>query len=196
MTNRSTTGLTGIQTVTAMALRSHTMSDQERLADIAQAVCASPVVQKAVARGDRNARKSAAHAHIHRDDSNAKPAMHVWSLLVAPFTFGFYIYGSATRQRFESALPKALARLAVDCRFARELLSEQGCGVDIPERPRVRKSGDGDMDCRACIEFPPTMTDQDLAEMLPEIEDKARELFDEASRRTRRAIAQSEVSHA
>jgi hypothetical protein len=179
-----------------MALRSHTMSDAERLADIARAVCASPAIRKAAARGDRKARKSAAHAHIHRDDSNAKPAMHAWLMLVAPFAFGFYIYGSATRRRFEAALPKALARLAVDCRCARELLSEQGDGADILERPRVRMSGGGDPDCMACIEFPPTMTDQDLAEMLPEIEAKARELFDEASRRTRHARANQETCHA
>jgi hypothetical protein len=116
-------------------------------------------------------------------------------VFIAPFSFGLTIDGRATRRRFDKALPSALQRLAEDCRYARQLLAEHP-GESGDHRPNASVIGSDDHFYCGRINLPPTLTDQDLAELLPEIEAKARELFDEASRLTRQALVNKEVCHA
>ncbi|MEM5459641.1 hypothetical protein VSR69_33015 [Paraburkholderia phytofirmans] len=194
MTNRNT-GLTGVQQVTALALRSHTMADDERLAEITRAVCASPAVRKAAARGGRNTRQAATLKHVTgRRGDNDRPAIACHLLFVAPFSFGLTIDGRAARRRFEKALPDALRTLTEDCWRARELLAEHPCDSG-DHRPNASLLGDDESYYTGRINLPPTLTDEALAALMPEIEAKARDLFDEALRRTRQALANKEVCH-
>ncbi|MFM0059212.1 hypothetical protein PQR64_26630 [Paraburkholderia phytofirmans] len=196
MNNRNTDGLTGVQQVTKMALRSHTSTDQEQLANIARAVCASPAMKKSAGRGDRNTRTAATPKHVtgRRGDQD-RPAIACHLILVAPFSFGLTIDGRATRRRFDKALPRALRTLFEDCGRARQLLAERP-DEKADHRPNAGLMGDDENFYCGRINLPPTMTDEALVELMPEIEAKARELFDEASRRTRHARANKEVCHA
>lgn len=142
MMDRNTTGLTGVQQVTKMTLRSHAMADSDRLAEITRAVCASPAVRKEVARGDRNTRKAATPKHVtgHRSDQD-RPAIACHLVFIAPFSFGLTIDGRATRQRFDKTLPDALRGLAEDCKRARQLLAEHP-GESGDHRPNASLIGD------------------------------------------------------
>ncbi|MDR6377332.1 hypothetical protein [Paraburkholderia caledonica] len=195
MLNRNI-GLTGVQKVTALALRSHTLTDQESLADIARAVCASPAVRKAGLRGGANTRKTATPKDVSgRRGALYRSAISIHQLYVAPFSFGLTIDGRATRRRFDKTLPDALRRLADDCQCARQLLAERP-ESSCDHKPSAIIIGDDESGYFGRINLPPTLTDDLLAALLPAIEAKARELFDEASGRTRQGLVNKEACHA
>lgn len=197
MKNRNT-GLTGVQQVTALALRSHAMADSERLAEITRAVCASPTMKKTAARSDRDTRRSAAHAHVTaatRDDS--RPAIRWFMTFNAPFVYGLMVYGGATRRQFEAALPKALARLLADCGRVKILAEGEGDGEDLSAPlPKAMVLGDSETGYYGQIEFSASFITDILTSALPEIKDKVRELYRRARQLHLQRSVNQEVSHA
>jgi hypothetical protein len=113
----------------------------------------------------------------------SSPAVACFLNFQSPWAFGLQVFGDAHVDQFERALKKAIARLTLDFQCARKFFVEGGKPVVsqsyrcVPWRVDDGRHG-------VDIEIFPTMPEDEFALIVPEIEQKARQLYAQAARRT------------